>query len=74
MANNISLRPQSVSRPVHLKALGTSQSTCRFVSHHTTVTHVIELKALVATKNHVKITRQRDGKLGNYVGGRGGEA
>lgn len=31
--------------------------------------HVIELTALVATKNHVKITRQRDGKLGKYVGG-----
>jgi len=45
-----------------MMALGTS--------HHTTLAHVIELIALVATKNHVKITRQRDGKFGKYVGGR----
>ena len=35
--------------------------------------HVIELIALVATKNHVKITKQRDGKLGTMLAGGGGK-
>jgi hypothetical protein len=55
-----------------MTALGTSQSTCYFVSHHPTLAYIIEPKTIIATKNHVKIIGQRDGNLGKYVVG--GEA